>query len=536
MTVNEKVSEEFVPYFESLIGVYDEHMLEVQLERWRALSSKFRETYNMPADFVARSPGRVNVIGEHIDYSWFGVLPMAITQDVLVAVSVAGSSEDGENQLVLSNTNPRFPTRTFNVNELESYAIDSTHLEWSNYFLSGFKGALKLLNAQSSEPIKFPNMKCLIDGRIPTGGGLSSSSAFVCAALLSVLSAVRCYREGTDSLATYSVSRSELVGSAVVSERFVGVNSGGMDQSASVFGLRDHALYVQFVPELDVTPLEFAKTSPPLAFVIANSLVVADKHVTGPIHYNLRVVETTLAAEVLAKMLKTGPLVSRDGFGGTLKGFFDGYCKLHQLPVGTIEEQHAAFALAIKDVQSTLTQTAGYTMAEIADILEMSETELRKKYTSKFPIRADKLQLLARTLHVLEEAFRVLKFRSVMTIRGAEYLSAEDSGHYLKQIGELLNQSMTSCRYQYDCSCPELNELTSLALEAGAIGSRLTGAGWGGSTVNLIQLDKAESFIETLTTKYYNKRFPELTKEQLADAICVSRPANGSAIVKLASF
>mmetsp|Transcript_15623 Transcript_15623/g.21124 ORF Transcript_15623/g.21124 Transcript_15623/m.21124 type:complete len:102 (+) Transcript_15623:1236-1541(+) len=63
-----------------------------------------------------------------------------------------------------------------------------------------------------------------------------------------------------------------------------------------------------------------------------------------------------------------------------------------------------------------------------------------------------------------------------------------------------------SCNMLYDCSSEQLNELTKLARDSGAIGSRLTGAGWGGCTVSLVENDKVESFLTKVTEFYTKKR------------------------------
>lgn len=76
-----------------------------------------------------------------------------------------------------------------------------------------------------------------------------------------------------------------------------------MDQAASVLSLPQHALYISFHPKLQVDAIPLPHTSPPTVFIIANSLKVADKLVSSKIHYNLRVVETLVAARVLARGL-----------------------------------------------------------------------------------------------------------------------------------------------------------------------------------------------------------------------------------------
>ena len=100
-----------------------------------------------------------------------------------------------------------------------------------------------------------------------------------------------------------------------------------MDQAASVFSLRGSALYVSFKPSLNYTNIEFPKTDPELVFVTAQSFVAADKHVTAPVCYNLRVVECTLAAVFLAKAfgLKKDLPTDSSPLGVSLRGFHDTY-------------------------------------------------------------------------------------------------------------------------------------------------------------------------------------------------------------------
>ena len=139
---------------------------------------------------------------------------MAVTVDILLAVKLTPA--DGTSKVTIANVIEKFPKRIFDVPEDGDVEIDASSLEWSNYFKAGLKGASGLLRKKNGKytPI---NMEIMVDGTVPAGGGLSSSAAFVCASALAVLKA--CGEE--------KIGKKELTELAIVSERNVGVNSGG---------------------------------------------------------------------------------------------------------------------------------------------------------------------------------------------------------------------------------------------------------------------------------------------------------------------
>lgn len=160
-----------------------------------------------------------------------------------------------------------------------------------------------------------------------------------------------------------------------------------MDQTASVFGQKGNALYVSFTPTLKATPFSFPTSNPPLTFVIAQTYITADKRKTAPIHYNLRVVETTLAAEVLAKKYNVGELPSDHGpLGSTLRGFQTNYFSKQ------VNGEHVSKEDFEKQIEKMLEITKegldkeeGYTQEEIAKTMGITVEELVKKYMTRFP-------------------------------------------------------------------------------------------------------------------------------------------------------
>ncbi|CAK7233972.1 galactokinase [Sporothrix curviconia] len=540
-----------VPVVSRLEEIYTEDAVPAQTKRWQHLLAEFEQRYGKPADFVARSPGRVNVIGEHIDYSLYSVLPMAITGDCIIAVGVGGAHERSADQsersedakdakdwtVDIANVLPKFATHSFAFARDDPVAIDASVHEWTNYFKSGLRGALAMLREKGVVGGAHGprSLQVVLDGTVPVGGGLSSSAAFTSCAALAVLVA-------NDAAHKDAIDKTALTELAIVSERSVGVNSGGMDQSASVFSERGAALFVSFSPALTARPVFFPAAATPeteLCFVIAQSFVAADKFVTGPVNYNLRVVECTLAAAYLNAVLNppTTRLPSdKAPLGISLRGFHETYFALQEkndpantsLPRSQKDQLRALLAL----VDKHLPQEEGYTREEVAAVLNVTVDLLNQQYMSQFPVRAERFKLRQRAQHVFGEAARVLEFMDVL--EGAKDSGGANSANAGETLGEtlgaLLNATQDSCRDLYECSCPELDELCAIARRAGSYGSRLTGAGWGGCSVHLVPANKVDAVKAAWEAEYYSKRQPALTAEQRAAAVVVSRPGSGSAV------
>ena len=437
---------------------------------------------------------------------------MAIASDVLIAVAKNPGSE-----VSIANLNDsKFKAGGFAIPLNGQVEIDSSTLEWTNYFKAGFQGAVGLL--QKDEPGFSPcGMDVLVDGSVPAGAGVSSSAAFVCAAALAVLRA-----NGRNK-----VLKRDLTELAIVSERAVGVNSGGMDQSASVFSVQGDAVSVSFFPKLHVEAISFPKTEPPLTFMIANSFVTANKHDTGPIHYNLRVVECTLAAEWLAA--KYGVKLPNDAgaSGKSLRGFQVAYFEGPGKKGLSHREQ---LQDCLKMAECELTRREGYTREEMTSVLGISTAELEKQYMTKFPVRAERFLLRHRAQHVYSEALRVLQFKDLLLAPP----SSDDptNAKLLPKLGNLMRETQVSCRDYYMNSCPELDQMCEIAQEAGSFGSRITGAGWGGCTVHLVPKDKVEAIKKAWHDKYYEVRDPGMTLKKMEEvgAVVVSEPGHGSMV------
>lgn len=438
-------------------------------ERLQKIKDAFHQKYGQTPIFYACAPGRVNLIGEHIDYCGYAVLPMAIEQNILAAVSVNDS-----HTIQLANTDPKYKDCTTSA---QSILIDKENPQWHYYFLCGVKGIQEHLSLSS-----LTGMCCVVDGTIPASSGLSSSSALVCCAGLVTMEANQ-----------KSLSKVTLAEMCAKCERYIGTEGGGMDQSISFLAEEGTAKLIEFNP-LRATDVQLPDGA---VFVIANCCVEMNKAASS--HFNMRVVECRIATKMLAKA----------------RGLE--WSRLQKL--GELQTELKVSLEKMLELVEDVLHPEPYTREEICKTLGISTEQLCENILSTNTQHATHFKLYQRAKHVYSEAARVLQFKIVCD-------SAPANG--VTQLGDLMNQSHVSCRDLYECSCPELDQLVHICLQAGAVGSRLTGAGWGGCTVSMVPSDRIDSFLQTVRERYYapDARRASLEKQSLF----VTRPGGGAAI------
>ncbi|KAH9921194.1 Galactokinase [Epithele typhae] len=539
-----------IPVFTSLDqALPDLKTAAAELIRYTNLVDEYTQRFGHKPTYIARAPGRVNLIGEHIDYVLFGAFPAAVERDILIAcgpsVSSASPPEPSSPGSVNAhNLDAKYAPQAFapmlknagptDVEKADADAtvhaesawhldINTRELRWESYVKAGYYGVLNHFFSQPGQNGHPVPVDLLFTGSVPSGSGLSSSAAMVVASTLAFLAV----NEKVNGL-----TKGKLVEMAMENEKRAGVNSGGLDQAASVICTPHSAIYVTFFPSLaaEPIPLPTPRTTPKAVFVCANSLVVSDKLVSAKYHYNLRVVETLVGARVLARRLG---ISLTDSERPTFRVILARWLGTDEANF-SVEHLKAGIERFLPEVEKLRPAREGHeageegvTMAEMIEWSGLSPEQFNQVYLSWVEVEATYFQLYKRARHVFAEALRVLEFRDVC-LRAQDEFVPEDT---LAALGALMDASHESCSTLYDCSCPEVDVLVRIAKDAGAYGSRVTGAGWGGCTVSLVAEDKVEEFIGKVKAQY--APYKDLTEEKLREAIFATKPSAGAFILKL---
>ncbi|PQV64371.1 galactokinase [Abditibacterium utsteinense] len=351
----------------------------------------FQARFGAAASFFVRSPGRVNLIGEHVDYNDGFVLPMAVPLQTEMALR---PRNDGK--VVLYS--PLFDDeREFSLDAItkQNAWIDyaqgvAVELQKDGFALQGFEG--------------------VVTSNIPLASGLSSSASIEVAVALAFLHLAGVQKSPVE--VALLCQRAENI--------FIGVNSGIMDQMAVAACTKDHVLLLDCRSlEMEQVPLQLENH----VIVVTDSAAPRELASSA---YNERRAECEEGLAILQKM---------------------------ELP-----------ARSLRDITP----------------LQLSA------HSSQLPE-----VVLKRVRHVVEEIAR--------TGLAVAELKRGD----LEAFGERMNESHDSLRHFYEVSSAELDFLTDFARSYdGVLGSRMTGAGFGGCTVTLIEKDKAEAFIAAQIAAY----------------------------------
>ena len=400
--------------------------------RVNSIEELFKEVHGCLPALGVRVPGRVNLIGEHIDYNDLPVFPMALQRSVRIALSPRNDP-----MVVLHSADDRFSPVEFEIGpELEPSRKGS----WANYVKAPAKELAHRFNMQRG-------FDGVLQSDIPVASGLSSSSAIVNAVGLALAHINEISTEPRDFASVMAEA-----------ERFVGTQGGGMDQAISL-GARDRsAAKISFHP----LRLQHVLVPDDWCFVIADSGEVAEKSGALQAEYNLRRAQCEQALEIVVQNL------------------------VHEGRTGDPFESYPELCEAL-DTQRMLV------FAEEV----LTET------------------LYRRFRHAVKEADRV---------EGAvQRMVAAD----IRGFGDLMNQSHESLRMDCQVSSAELDELVQIARGGGAMGARLTGAGFGGCVVALAERHRVDDVLAALRIGYFARRGP---MERMNERLFVAVPSRGASI------
>jgi len=384
------------------------------------LTALYKNNFGRPPAHIARAPGRVNLLGEHVDYNDGFVLPAAIDRATYIAFS---STNTHHSTLIAADFNQQ---ATFSAESIstKTQADPSPLPEWGLY-------PAGVMSALMEENLATPPMNAVFTSNVPRGSGLSSSASVEMA-----------FAIAWQTLGGWTLPPMQraLLGQRA-ENKYVGVNCGIMDQFASACGVENKLLL------LDCRSLEW-KTIPLPENV---SIVIAD---------------TTVR---------------------------------RKLTSGEYNKRRDACDEAVRLLQHDLPNTKSLRDVSIDDF---------NRLANKLPSEVEK-----RARHVVEEIGRSNQAEAL--------LEAGD----IQSFGNLMNECHISLRDLYEVSCPELNTMVSIAQSLdGCYGARLTGAGFGGCTVNLVANKNAKDFAQALASGYEKET-------SLLPEIYITGASNGAELI-----
>ena len=350
----------------------------------------FREEFGAPA-VVVRSPGRVNLIGEHTDYNQGFVLPAAVDRGITLALK--------------ARTDRRYVLHALDLDQrLEGELRElAPHPErWPNYLL----GVVDQLHKAGHPAGGF---ELVYGGDLPMGAGMSSSAALECGLAF-----------GLNELFGLGLDRLTLAKLAQAAEHsFVGVKCGIMDQMASLLSQKDHLMM------LDCRDLScrFVPFHSPVKIFLCDTQVERALAQSG---YNQRRSQCEAGVALLQK--------------------------------------YAPDVRSLRDVSLELLDTH---RAEFEPVV------------------------YRRCRYVVEENLRVIA--ACAALQGGD----------LPVFGRLMNQSHQGLSKAYEVSSRELDVLAEAAAALpGVLGARMMGAGFGGCTINLVQVGQEQAFVQGMAPAF----------------------------------
>ncbi|MDD4891424.1 MAG: NTP transferase domain-containing protein [Phycisphaerae bacterium] len=533
-----RLFETFPPKFRATLReLYgpDDAFIAERRKAYLGVLKRFGQRYGRNADvIVARAPGRINLMGRHVDHRGGHVNVMAINREVLMV-----AARRADDVVRLTHVDPkRFPDAEFSIGGLIGSMVWDDWLtyvnsrqvqqmvhdhrgDWSNYV----KASTVRLQQQYRD-VRVVGMDVAVTGNIPMAAGLSSSSAVVVAAA-----------EACVGLNRFDVTPRQFVDMCGEGEWFVGSRGGSADHAGIRMGRRGSVARLSFFPFTVEGLYQFPQG---YSLLVANSHIKAAKSGGARDQFNQRVAGYEFGFLLLKdRFPKYAHLLShlRD-FTAERLGVTPSeiYRMLAQLPLvmspeevtRTLADGHAQ---AIERVMSSHAAPAGY---EIRETIVYGLAECRRAAMAKELLEANRLDRFSLLMARSHDGDRV----AVCRVEGGK--TACSPYHYdcgdnaLRTLvadlrsedpDRVLAAQLWMQAGGYRCSTPQIDAMVDLAAGVpGVVGAQLSGAGLGGCVMVLAADAAVRAVQKTLTEGYYGP-------SGLEPAIEVCIPVQGSGLL-----
>lgn len=456
----------------------------IHKERYKKLLEGFIEKYGDKKVVITRSPGRVNLMGRHIDHRGGGINVMATDKDT---VFVSSPSDDSD-KVTIANIDPAYPECSFSIRELMGekkydswldYLSDERVMKelsesggsWSNYV----KAPIARVQFENEETLC--GMDMIAGGTIPVAAGLSSSSSIVVAVMEAIV-----------SLNCLNITDKDFIEMCGEGEWFVGSRGGAGDHASMKCGRKDTIVHLGFKP-FEVG--ESASFKDKYAIIVANSMIKAKKSEGSKDKFNAKVAAYEFSLMFLRRAFPKYELKEFRDIA-KIRPYSAIYKMLKTLPEeitrAEVEKQLPEYMESLSVIFKNHKDPGKYNLRGVA-LYGISEC-----------VRAD------RCMQVLNSGdYTFLGNMMKISHNGDRCGGAEITDELLDKL--ILEDADIALQCgAYDCSTPEIDYMCDLLNKTdGVLGSELVGAGLGGCVIALVEKEKAESVIETLDKQYYDK-------------------------------
>ena len=476
---------------------------------------------------IVCSPGRVNLMGRHIDHQGGTCNLMAIDREIVIAAS----PRDDDRVNLWNADSGAYPFRTFTFSELTAdidwkdwlRTLDSQYVQrlvsgsagdWVNYV----KGAaLRLQHRYPDRRLR--GLDGVVCGEIPVGAGLSSSSALTVAA-----------SEAFTELNALNVRPRELVDLCGEAEWFVGTRGGSSDHAAIKLGGPSEIIRVSFFP-FEVTGRH--PFPPGCSLLVCHSGITAKKTENARDRFNAKVACYHMARELMKEAFPgLAPMIAhlRDVNVRHLDLSLSAlYRLIRRLPVEVdaraVERLAAAHPTVAKCVGAL---KLGEHAFRVRDVALYGLAECERGLRAGDLLDRGEVEALGRMMTISHDGDRVARWRpqheafdgSMSDAQLDALVERSSRMEPLTTLGAALWQQPGA----YACSLPQIDLMVDRALACeGVLGAQLAGAGLGGCIMVLVRTERVEDVREALVRGYYEPQGVE-------PRTFVCRPSQGSRV------